>query len=104
MIELYIDDSHTQFKGGVYYDAENVPHEMKCVLHTGVLTDSCLIVCDGDILCRYFPYGSRIEFYGKVLDDKVLIHNDGKEVIEVHGFGVLRPGESKVFVGDGEFG
>lgn len=92
LIELRISDN-VEFRSGIYYDSDNVPHELACRTHVGTFKDSCLIYLAeeqtmDEIVCRYFPKGNEIEFYDTLYGQqdysvKMLIHNESDVELKV---------------------
>lgn len=89
-IELYLRSVGDRFCQGYYYNAQGKAIELECVVHSGMMADSCLIVtkgeeCEETIVCRYFPRCSgTIQFYNNIYNEQrqslpILIHNEGSE-------------------------
>lgn len=92
LIELYLSCEGMCFCKGFYYDAEKKRHELECLVHVGMHTDSCLIcIADdglGSIACRYFPGERGVEFYDTIYNQqdystRMLIHNSDTRPLEI---------------------
>ena len=117
LIELYLCDENWQFAAGFYYDSEKQPHPLVGSVHLGTFQDSVMVCLEenrGICTCRYFPMGTRIEFYNTLYGQqdysrRILIHNTGETPLEIRfqhfrATWTILPGESKTitpFCADG---
>jgi len=93
LIELTLCSRGTRFVRGVYHDPRGGRHRLRCEVHVGMFTDSCLIqVAEGPGMgvcaCRYFPREDGIEFYDTLYNQQdystpMRIHNGGKLPLKV---------------------
>lgn len=104
LLELYVSvEADDLFCGGVYYDKDGKPIELKGIEHTGTFTDSFLIGLPeegerGKFLCRYYVGWDTMEFYS-IECYRMVLHNEGTVPIKIrigqHTTWIIQPGETK---------
>ena len=111
LIELFLSEDGMRFCKGIYHDADKKLHELQCITHLGMVTDSCLIytVDDNNLdecMCRYFPESGGVEFYNTLYNQqdysrRLLIHNTGLQPLKIRfesydAVWTLLPGEQRM--------